>query len=50
MKEVARLFGLKVNKQIDERADFDRSAYAASSLIKNMYPKSTSNFRLVTYY
>ncbi|MGZ4062275.1 MAG: transglycosylase SLT domain-containing protein [Bacteroidia bacterium] len=36
MKEVARLFGLKVNKQIDERADFDRSAYAASSLIKTI--------------
>ena len=36
MKEVARLFGLKVNKQIDERADFDRSAYAASSLIKRV--------------
>ncbi len=36
MKDVARLFGLKVNKQIDERADFDRSAYAASSLIKKI--------------
>jgi len=36
MKEVARLFGLKVNKQIDERADFERSAYAASSLIKKI--------------
>ena len=36
MKEVARLFGLKVNKHIDERADFDRSAYAASSLIKKV--------------
>lgn len=36
MKEVARLFGLKVNRQIDERADFDRSAYAASSLIKRI--------------
>jgi len=36
MKEVARLFGLKVNHQIDERADFDRSAYAASSLIKKV--------------
>ncbi len=34
MKEVARLFGLKVNRHIDERADFDRSAFAASSLIK----------------
>jgi hypothetical protein len=36
MKEVARLFGLKVNRQIDERADFDRSAYAASSLIRKI--------------
>jgi hypothetical protein len=36
MKEVARLFGLKVNRQIDERADFERSAYAASSLIKTI--------------
>lgn len=36
MKDVARLFGLKVNKQIDERADFDRSAYAASSLLKTV--------------
>ena len=36
MKPVARMFGLKVNKQIDERADFDRSAYASSSLIKRI--------------
>ncbi len=36
MKDVARLFGLKVNKHVDERADFDRSAYAASSLIKKI--------------
>lgn len=36
MKEVARMYGLKVNKHIDERADFDRSAYAASSLIKTI--------------
>ena len=36
MKEVARLFGLKVNKQVDERADFERSAYASSSLIKTI--------------
>jgi hypothetical protein len=36
MKDVARLFGLKVNKNVDERADFDRSAYAASSLIKKI--------------
>lgn len=36
MKEVARMYGLKVNKHIDERADFNRSAYAASSLIKKI--------------
>jgi len=36
MKDVARMYGLKVNKQIDERANFERSAYAASSLIKNI--------------
>ncbi|MCW3077666.1 MAG: hypothetical protein JWO32_2275 [Bacteroidetes bacterium] len=34
MKDVARMYGLKVNKQIDERSDFERSAYAASCLIK----------------
>lgn len=34
MKDVARMYGLKVNKTMDERADFERSAYAASSLIK----------------
>lgn len=36
MKDVARMYGLKVNKHVDERADFDRSAYAASSLIKKI--------------
>lgn len=36
MKDVARLFGLKVNKQQDERANFARSAFAASSLIKKV--------------
>ncbi|WP_317899411.1 transglycosylase SLT domain-containing protein [Aurantibacillus circumpalustris] len=36
MKDVARMYGLKVNKSIDERSDFERSAYAASSLIKNI--------------
>lgn len=36
MKDVARLFGLKVNKRIDERANFERSAFAASSLIKKI--------------
>jgi hypothetical protein len=36
MKDVARMYGLKVNKQVDERAIFERSAYAASSLLKNI--------------
>ena len=36
MKSVARLYGLKVNKHVDERANFNRAAYAASSLIKNI--------------
>jgi hypothetical protein len=36
MKPVARMFGLRVNKKVDERADFDRAAYAASSLIKHV--------------
>ncbi|MBS1651176.1 MAG: transglycosylase SLT domain-containing protein [Bacteroidetes bacterium] len=36
MPNVARLFGLKVNKHIDERANFERSAFAASSLIKKI--------------
>ena len=36
MKDVARMYGLKVNKTVDERADFARSAYAASSLIKKI--------------
>lgn len=36
MKDVARLYGLKVNKHVDERANFERSAYAASSLIKKI--------------
>lgn len=34
MPGVARAQGLKVTKTIDERANFDRSAYAAASLIK----------------
>ena len=36
MKDVARMYGLKVNRSVDERADFERSAFAASSLIKNV--------------
>ncbi len=36
MKDVARLFGLKVNRHMDERSNFERSAYAASSLLKKV--------------
>ncbi len=36
MPGVARNYGLKVNKYVDERIDFDRSAYAASELIKTI--------------
>jgi hypothetical protein len=36
MKVVAIHQGLTVNSKLDERADFDRSAWAASQLIKNI--------------
>jgi hypothetical protein len=36
MKDVARMYGLKVNRHVDERADFERSAFAASSLLKSI--------------
>jgi hypothetical protein len=36
MPGVARMYGLKVTKTIDERKDFQRSAYAAASLIKKI--------------
>lgn len=36
MKGVAKNYGLKVNKKVDERANFSRSAYAASQLIKTI--------------
>ncbi len=36
MPGVARMYGLKVSRRQDERANFDRSAYAASSLLKNI--------------
>ncbi len=35
MKSVARSHGLTVNRKIDERKDFDKSAKCAASLIKN---------------
>lgn len=34
MPTVARNYGLTVNKKVDERKDFDRSAYAAAQLLK----------------
>lgn len=36
MPAIARMYGLTVNRYQDERANFDRSAYAASSLIKRV--------------
>ena len=36
MPGVARMFGLKVNKKKDERANFNRSAYGASMLLKSI--------------
>ncbi len=36
MKDVARMYGLTVNRKVDERANFERSAFAASSLIKKI--------------
>lgn len=36
MKNVARLFGLTVNRHMDERANFERAAFAASSLLKKV--------------
>ena len=36
MKNVARTMGLTVNSKLDERKDFDKSAYAASKLLKTI--------------
>ena len=36
MKDVAIHLGLKVNKQVDERKDFDKSAWAAAKLIRTI--------------
>jgi Transglycosylase SLT domain len=53
MKDVARMYGLKVNRQVDERADFERSAYAASSLIKKICipytKKMLDSLKIVNY-
>lgn len=52
MKGVARNYGLKVNKKVDERANFKRSAYAASQLIKTIcipYTKQMLDARGISY-
>jgi len=36
MKSVGKQFGLKINNKVDERADFDKSAVAASKLINRV--------------
>lgn len=36
MKSVGKQFGLKINGRVDERADFDKSAVAATKLIKRV--------------
>jgi hypothetical protein len=36
MRAVARNMGLQVNKNVDERTDFDRSAWAAAKLIRTI--------------
>lgn len=36
MKNVARKLGLKVNRQVDERLNFERSAYASAMLFKTI--------------
>lgn len=53
MPGVAKQYGLKVNKHIDERADFDRSAYAASQLIKTIcipYAKQILTDHQIAFY
>jgi hypothetical protein len=36
MKSVARMHGLRVDKYVDERTDFDKSAYGAASLLSKV--------------
>ena len=36
MKSVAKMYGLVVNKKTDQRADLEKSAYAAAMLMKNI--------------
>ncbi|MEW6468642.1 MAG: transglycosylase SLT domain-containing protein [Bacteroidota bacterium] len=52
MKGVARAQGLKVNKYVDERKDFDKSAWAAARLIKTIcvpYTDAILNKYGITY-
>lgn len=52
MKGVARNYGLRINKKVDERSNFDRSAYAASQLLKTIcipYAKSMLDTRGIKY-
>jgi Transglycosylase SLT domain len=48
MPGVARMYGLKVRRKIDERSNFERSAYAASSLLKNICIPRTK--AMLSYY
>jgi hypothetical protein len=52
MKSVAIQMGLKVNKSIDERKDFDKSAWAASKLLRTVcipYTRSMLEKRGIAY-
>lgn len=52
MRSVAIQMGLKVNKYVDERKDFDKSAWAASKLLKTIcipYTRSMLEKRGIAY-
>ena len=52
MKPVARQLGLKVNKHVDERSDFNKSAWAAAKLIRTIcipYTNKMLDARGITY-
>jgi hypothetical protein len=52
MKSVARSMGLTVNKYVDERKDFDKSAHAAAKLIRTIcipYTNAILNKYGITY-
>lgn len=52
MPGVARNYGLRVNKSMDDRADFDKSAYAASELIKTIcipYARQMLSAKSISY-